>query len=62
MGTSSLHCLKVEPNLRRSIGDALVPTAQMKVGITSLRHLSALTQPRMSYMSYLSRKDESSLS
>ncbi|PCH40110.1 hypothetical protein WOLCODRAFT_23849 [Wolfiporia cocos MD-104 SS10] len=30
MSTSSLHCLKVEPMLRKSIADALVPTSKIK--------------------------------
>ena len=31
MGTSSLHCLKLDPSLRRSVGEALVPTSKIKV-------------------------------
>ncbi|KAI0801948.1 DUF254-domain-containing protein [Irpex lacteus] len=30
MGTSSLHCLRLDPTLRRSIGEALVPTSKIK--------------------------------
>ncbi|KAI0345875.1 DUF254-domain-containing protein [Trametopsis cervina] len=30
MGTSALHCLKLEPNLRRNIGEILVPTSKIK--------------------------------
>lgn len=35
MGTSSLHCLKLDPSLRRSIGEALVPTSKIKVRVAS---------------------------
>lgn len=31
MGTSSLQCLKVEPALRKSVADVLVPTSKIKV-------------------------------
>ena len=31
MSTSSLHCLKLEPNLRKAIAEALVPTSKIKV-------------------------------
>ena len=31
MGTSSLQCLKVEPMLRKSVADVLVPTSKIKV-------------------------------
>ena len=31
MGTSSLQCLKVEPVLRKSVADVLVPTSKIKV-------------------------------
>jgi len=30
MSTSSLHCLKVEPMLRKSVADVLVPTSKIK--------------------------------
>ncbi|CAL1713268.1 unnamed protein product [Somion occarium] len=30
MATSSLHCLKLDPNLRKGIADALVPTSKIK--------------------------------
>jgi len=32
MSTSSLHCLKVGPMLRKSVADVLVPTSKIKVG------------------------------
>ena len=31
MSTSSLHCLKLDPGLRKRIADALVPTSKIKV-------------------------------
>ncbi|KAI0702261.1 trafficking protein Mon1-domain-containing protein [Cytidiella melzeri] len=30
MGTSSLHCLKLDPHIRRSVGEVLVPTSKIK--------------------------------
>ena len=35
MGTSSLHCLRLDPTLRRSIGEMLVPTSKLKVCIVA---------------------------
>lgn len=37
MGTSSLHCLKLDPGLRRSVGEALVPTSKIKVCMPSFQ-------------------------
>lgn len=31
MSTSSLHCLKLDPVLRKSVADILVPTSKIKV-------------------------------
>ena len=31
MSTSSLHCLKLDPGLRKRIADTLVPTSKIKV-------------------------------
>lgn len=40
MSTSSLHCLKMEPMLRKSIADVLVPTSKIKVCPSWLRFLN----------------------
>lgn len=34
MSTSSLQCLKIEPMLRKSVADVLVPTSKIKVLLT----------------------------
>ena len=34
MSTSSLHCLKLDPVLRKSVADVLVPTSKIKVRIS----------------------------
>ena len=31
MSTSSLHCLKLDPVLRKAVADVLVPTSKIKV-------------------------------
>lgn len=31
MSSSSLHCLRLDPGLRKSIADTLVPTSKIKV-------------------------------
>lgn len=36
MGTSSLHCLKLDPIMRRNIGEMLVPASKIKVSIQNL--------------------------
>ena len=33
MATSSLHCLKLEQNLRKTIAESLVPTSKIKVSL-----------------------------
>ncbi|KAI9058311.1 DUF254-domain-containing protein [Trametes sanguinea] len=50
MGTSSLHCLKLDPTLRKSIADVLVPTSKIKdmlyVILVAQGRIITLVRPR----------------
>lgn len=44
MSTSSLNCLKLDPNLRKTVADALVPTSKIKVYRSLSRVVSLANQ------------------
>ena len=46
MSTSSLNCLRLDPNLRKTVADALVPTSKIKV----LRSLSRVVSLANQYI------------
>ena len=43
MGTSSLHCLKLDPVLRKSVADILVPTSKIKVSVATVSSVFAVS-------------------
>lgn len=60
MSISSLHCLKLDSNVRKRAAEALVPSSKMKVGNSTIpvNNLARTFNLRTSFMFYLSHGGE----